>query len=262
MAAVQLAPGTRVLVTGASRGIGQAIARAFAKRGCTLGLVARNREPLEALADELPGDGHAALVGDVADPDSIGRAISEFGEVDVLVANAGITHYRPFAELPLDEARQMNDVNWLGTIHTVSAALAGMIERGRGHVVIVSSGGGVRGFPHAAVYNGTKAAQRCFAEALRHELHGTGVSVTTVYPGEIETSLHDHEMDRMPQWYRLDRRAPAGPLGEQVAEAVEKDQRELFYPPLVRMLRVANGLSPRLGDLVLRRVLGRSAAPR
>ena len=262
MAAVQLAPGTRVLVTGASRGIGQAIARAFAKRGCTLGLVARNREPLEALADGLPGDGHAALAGDVADPDSIGRAISEFGEVDVLVANAGITHYRPFAELPLDEARQMNDVNWLGTIHTVSAALPGMIERGRGHVVIVSSGGGVRGFPHAAVYNGTKAAQRCFAEALRHELHGTGVSVTTVYPGEIETSLHDHEMDRMPDWYRLDRRAPAGPLGEQVAEAVEKDQRELFYPPLVRMLRVANGLSPRLGDLVLRRVLGRSAAPR
>jgi short-subunit dehydrogenase len=262
MAAVQLAPGTRVLVTGASRGIGQAIARAVAKRGCTLGLVARNREPLEALADELPGDGHAALAGDVADPDSIGRAISEFGEVDVLVANAGITHYRPFAELPLDEARQMNDVNWLGTIHTVSAALPGMIERGRGHVVIISSGGGVRGFPHAAVYNGTKAAQRCFAEALRHELHRTGVSVTTVYPGEIETSLHDHEMDRMPDWYRLDRRAPAGPLGEQVAEAVEKDQRELFYPPLVRMLRVANGLSPRLGDLVLRRVLGRSAAPR
>jgi short-subunit dehydrogenase len=262
MAAVQLAPGTRVLVTGASRGIGQAIARAFAKRGCTLGLVARNREPLEALADELPGDGHAALAGDVANPDSIGRAISEFGEVDVLVANAGITHYRPFAELPLDEARQMNDVNWLGTIHTVSAALPGMIERGRGHVVIISSGGGVRGFPHAAVYNGTKAAQRCFAEALRHELHGTGVSVTTVYPGEIETSLHDHEMDRMPDWYRLDQRAPAGPLGEQVAEAVEKDQRELFYPPLVRMLRVANGLSPRLGDLVLRRVLGRSAAPR
>jgi short-subunit dehydrogenase len=262
MAAVQLAPGTRVLVTGASRGIGQAITRAFAKRGCTLGLVARHREPLEALAAELPGDGHAALEGNVADPDSIARAISEFGEVDVLVANAGITHYRPFAELPLDEARQMNDVNWLGTIHTVRAALPGMIERGRGHVVIVSSGGGVRGFPHAAVYNGTKAAQRGFAEALRHELHGTGVSVTTVYPGEIETSLHDHEKDRMPDWYRLDRRAPAGPLGEQVAEAVEKDQRELFYPPLVRLLRVANGLSPRLGDLVLRRILGRSAAPR
>jgi short-subunit dehydrogenase len=261
VAAVEIGAGTRVLVTGASRGIGEAIARAFAARGATLGLVARTREPLERLAQQLPGE-HAAIEADVAEADSIAGAISEFGDVDVLVANAGITHYRPFAELPLDEARQMNDVNWLGTIHTVRAALPRMLERGRGHIVIVSSGGGVRGFPHAAVYNGTKAAQRGFAEALRHELHGTGVSVTTVYPGEIATSLHDHEMNRVPDWDRWNRHAPPGPLGEQVVEAVEKDQRELFYPPLVRMLRVVNGISPRLGDVVLRRILGRSVAPR
>jgi short-subunit dehydrogenase len=251
-----------VLVTGASRGIGEAIARAFAKRGATLGLLARKREPLDDLAAQLEGEGHVPLVADVTDPDSVAEAVNEFGHVDVVVANAGITHYRPFAQLPLDEARHMNDVNWLGTIYTVWTALPGMIERGRGHIVVVSSGGGVRGFPSAAVYNGTKAAQRGFAEALRHELAGTGVSVTTVYPGEIATSLHDHELDHMPDWYRMDRRAPAGPLGEQVVEAVENDQRELFYPPLVRMLRIANGISPRLGDLVLRRILGRSAAPR
>ena len=259
---MQIGQGTRVLVTGASRGIGEAIARAFAARGATLALVARGRGPLAELAAALPGSGHTPIEGDVADAESIARAVAEFGDVDVLVANAGITHYRPFAEQPLDEARQMTDVNWLGTLHTVRAALPGMIERGRGHIVIVSSGGGVRGFPSAAVYNGTKAAQRGFAEALRHELHGSGVSVTTVYPGEVETSLHDHERDRMPDWYRLDRRAPAGPLGEQVVEAVERDRRELFYPPLVRMLRVVNGISPRLGDLMLRRILGRSVAPR
>jgi short-subunit dehydrogenase len=262
MPAVEIGPGTRVLVTGASRGIGNAIARAFAARGCTLGLVARRSGPLEELAGELPGSGHAVLAGDVADPDSISAAIEQFGDVDVLVANAGITHYRPFAQLPLDEARQMNDVNWLGTIYTVWSALPRMLERGRCHIVVVSSGGGVRGFPSAAVYNGTKSAQRGFAEALRHELNGTGVSVTTVYPGEIATSLHDHELDHMPDWYRMDRRAPAGPLGERVVQAVEDDQRELFYPPLVRMLRIANGISPRLGDMVLRRILGRSAAPR
>jgi NADP-dependent 3-hydroxy acid dehydrogenase YdfG len=261
MPAVQIGPGTRVLVTGASRGIGAAIAHAFAARGATLGLVARRREPLEALAKELGGE-HVALEGDVSDPDSIVGAISQFGDVDVVVANAGITHYRPFAQLPLDEARHMNDVNWLGTIYTVWAALPGMLDRRRGHIVVVSSGGGVRGFPSAAVYNGTKAAQRGFAEALRHELHGTGVSVTTVFPGEIETTLHDHELDHMPDWYRMDRRAPAGPLGEQVAKAVEEDRRELFYPPAVRMLRIVNGISPRLGDLVLRRLLGRSVAPR
>jgi NADP-dependent 3-hydroxy acid dehydrogenase YdfG len=262
MPPVQIGPGSRVLVTGASRGIGEAIARAFAKRGATLGLLARKREPLDKLVQDLPGEEHVPLVADVSDPDSVAAAVEEFGPVDVVVANAGITHYRPFAQLPLDEARHMNDVNWLGTIYTVWTALPGMIERRRGHIVVVSSGGGVRGFPSAAVYNGTKAAQRGFAEALRHELAGTGVSVTTVYPGEIATSLHDHELDHMPDWYRLDRRAPAGPLGEQIAEAVENDQRELFYPPLVRMLRIANGISPRLGDLVLRRILGRSAAPR
>jgi uncharacterized protein len=259
---MQILPGTRVLVTGASRGIGAAIARAFAARGATLGLVARKSEPLEELAGELSGDGHQAISADVSDPEAMQAAVAEFGDVDVVVANAGITHYRPFAQLPLDEARHMNDVNWLGTIYTVWAALPGMIERRRGHIVVVSSGGGVRGFPSAAVYNGTKAAQRGFAEALRHELHGTGISVTTVFPGEIETSLHDHELDHMPDWYRLDRRSPAGPLGELVVQAVENDQRELFYPPAVRLLRVVNGISPRLGDLVLRRMLGRSVAPR
>ena len=259
---MDLGPGTRVLVTGASRGIGEAIARAFAARGCTLGLVARSRDGLERLASSLPADGHRALAADVADAGSIAAAVGEFGAVDVLVANAGLTHYMPFAELPVERAEEMDRVNWLGTLYTVKAALPGMLERRRGHVVVISSGGGVRGFPHAAVYNGTKAAQRCFAEALRHELHGSGVSVTTVYPGEIETSLHDHELERMPEWYRLDRRAPAGPLAEKVAEAVERDRREIFYPPLVRLLRIVNGVAPRAADVMLRRILGESAAPR
>jgi NADP-dependent 3-hydroxy acid dehydrogenase YdfG len=156
----------------------------------------------------------------------------------------------------------MDRVNWRGTLYAVKAALPGMLDRRRGHIVVVSSGGGVRGFPHAAVYNGTKAAQRGFAEALRHELHGTGVSVTTVYPGEVETSLHDHELERMPAWYRMDRRSPVGPLGDTVVEAVEFDRREVFYPPLVRLLRIANGIAPRVADIMLRRIMGEAAAPR
>jgi short-subunit dehydrogenase len=259
---MEVGPGTRVLVTGASRGIGEAIARAFAARGCTLGLVARSRDRLEQVVASLPGDGHRALEGDVAEATSIATAVRDFGDLDVLVANAGITHYMPFAELPLDKAEQMDRVNWLGTLYTVKAALPGMLERRRGHIVVISSGGGVRGFPHAAVYNGTKAAQRGFAEALRHELHGTGVSVTTVYPGEVETSLHDHELDRMPAWYRLDRRSPPGPLGEKVVEAVERDRREAFYPPSVRLLRIVNGVAPRAADVMLRRIMGEAVAPR
>jgi short-subunit dehydrogenase len=262
---MQVARGTRAFVTGASRGIGRALAGALAARGATLGLAARSTDELAALAAELPGE-HHALECDVADAASTQAAIDGFaqraGGLNLLVANAGITHYGPFRDQPLDKALQMSQVNWHGTLHTVHFGLPHLLEANRGHIVIVSSGAGLRSFPQAAVYGATKAAQRMFAEALRHELADTGVSLTTVYPGEIATSLHDHELDHMPEWYRMDRRAPAGPLGEQVAQAVEDDQRELFYPPLVRMLRIANGISPRLGDLVLRRILGRSAAPR
>jgi NADP-dependent 3-hydroxy acid dehydrogenase YdfG len=120
---MQVGPGTRVLVTGASRGIGAAIARAFAARGCTLALVARGHDGLDSLASELPGDGHVGLEANVADAGSVAGALERFGAVDVLVANAGLTHYRPFAEQPLGEADQMTDVNWSGTLYTVKAAL-------------------------------------------------------------------------------------------------------------------------------------------
>ena len=111
---MKVGAGTRVLVTGASRGIGAAVAAAFAARGCTLGLVARDAESLERIAAELPGAGHTVLPADVSGAGSIASAVERFGDVDVLVANAGLTHYMPFAELPLDSARQMSDVNWLG----------------------------------------------------------------------------------------------------------------------------------------------------
>jgi short-subunit dehydrogenase len=262
MAAVQVGPGTRVLVTGASRGIGESIARAFAARGCTLGLVARSAEELERFAAELPGDGHRALAADVGDAASMERALQEFGELDVVVANAGVAHYLRFDEMPLELAEELTRVNWFGTVHTVRAALPQLVARRRGHVVVVSSGAGLRAFPHAAVYGATKAAQRGFAEALRHELAGSGVSVTTVFPGQIASALHDHEKARMPDWYRLDRSVAPEPLAERVVEAVENDRREVFYPPNVRLLRVLNGISPRLADALLRRIMAPSAAPR
>jgi short-subunit dehydrogenase len=163
---VQIGPGTRVLVTGASRGIGEAVASAFAARGCEVGRVSRSGE----------------LAADVADPDSIASAVSAFGVVDVLVANAGIAYYRPFKDMPLSNIEELTRVNWMGTVHTVRATLPGMLERRRGQIAIVSSGAGLRSFPNAAVYGATKAAQRGFGEALRHELKGTGVGLTMVYP--------------------------------------------------------------------------------
>jgi short-subunit dehydrogenase len=234
-----------VVVTGGSRGIGSAIADAFEARGCTVGRVSRSGE----------------LAADVADRDSIGKAIDGFGQVDVLIANAGIAHYLPFIETPPELIEQLTKVNWLGTAYTVQAALPGMLERRRGHVAIVSSGAGIRSFPGAAVYGATKSAQRGFGEALRHELKGTGVGLTMVYPGQVRSSLHDHEKERMPDWYKIDRAAPAEPLAEAVVAGVEKDRREVFYPSNVRLLRVMHGLRPSLADALLRRIMHRSAAP-
>jgi short-subunit dehydrogenase len=242
---VEIGHGTRVIVTGASRGIGAAVANAFAARGCEVGRVSRSGE----------------LSADVSDPGSISAAISDFGTVDVLVANAGIAHYLPFKEMPLADVEELTRVNWMGTVHTVRAALPGMLERGRGHIAIVSSGAGIRSFPNAAVYGGTKAAQRGFGEALRHELKGSGVGLTMVYPGQIRSTLHDHEKERMPSWYQPQRTSPPEPLAEAIVEGVEKGSREVFYPRNVRLLRIVHGLQPALADAMLRRIMDRSAAP-
>ena len=117
-------------------------------------------------------------------------------------------------------------------------------------------------FPGAAVYGATKAAQRGFGEALGHELAGTGVGLTMVYPGQIRSSLHDHEKERMPAWYRLERSTDPGPLAAAVVGAVESGASEVFYPANVRLLRIMHGLRPKLADALLRRIMHPSAAPR
>ena len=264
---MQIGSGTRALVTGASRGIGRAVAHALAERGATVGLAARSTGELEALARELPGV-HHPLTCDVALPASIATAIEDFaaatGGLDLLVANAGIAYYEPIATQSLDKIELMTEVNWLGTVYTVKAALPFLLDAGAGgHIVVMSSGAGLRGFPGAAAYSATKAAQRMFADALRHELAGTGVSVTTVFPGEVRTSLHDHEGTQMPTWYRGGPNA-ASPdaVAARILTAVQRDSRHLHYRPVVKHMGILNGLSPGIADRVLRRLRGESAAPR
>lgn len=259
---MQIGPGTRALITGASRGIGRAIAEAFGYRGATLGLVARNEDDLRTLVAELPAADHKILIADVGDRGQMELAVAAFGQIDVVVANAGVARYLDFPALPLDEAERMTRVNWLGTLYTVHPALSSMIERGSGHVVIVSSGAGVRAFPQASVYGGTKAAQLAWGRALRHELDGTGVEVTLVMPGEVETHLHDHQRDGLPEWRQDKYALPARPLGELVVKAVERGQLEVYYPGSVKALRFFQGVSPMIADRLLRLLRGRAAAPR
>jgi 3-oxoacyl-[acyl-carrier protein] reductase len=190
------------------------------------------------------------------------RFAAEAGGLDVAIANAGIAHYGRFEAQDPSLHERMTRVNWLGTVNTARAALPHLRADGGGQLVIVSSGAGLRAFPEAAVYGATKAAQRAFAEALRHELAGSGVSVTTVFPGEIVSSLHDHEKATMPAWYHGDTRAaPATELATAVISAVEADRRSVAYPREVRLLAL-NTIAPGLVDRLLRRLRGPSAAPR
>lgn len=260
---MEVGPETRALVSGASRGIGLALSRALAARGARVGLLARPSEALEAAAAEIPGS--VSLPADVADREQTSAATEAFveaaGGLDIVVANAGIAHYGPFADLGAERARRMVEVNVMGTLDLVDEALPHLLRKGRGQIVVVSSGAGLRAFPSAAVYGATKAAQKAFAEALRHELSGSGVSVTTVFPGEVTTSLHDHESDSMPDWYRSKESIPASEVAEVIVEGLMADRREVFVPGKVKLLGL-NDIAPGLVDRLLVLLRGGSAAPR
>jgi short-subunit dehydrogenase len=128
--------------------------------------------------------------------------------------------------------------------------------------VIVSSGAGVRAFPQASVYGATKAAQLVFGRALQHELDGTGVNVTVVMAGELETHLHDHQRDQLPEWRQDKYALPARPLAERIVKAVEAGATDIYYPGSIKALRVFQGVSPKLADRILRMMRGKAAAPR
>jgi NAD(P)-dependent dehydrogenase (short-subunit alcohol dehydrogenase family) len=164
VALMRLLPGTRALITGASRGIGAALARELARRGAVVGVAARSTGELDALVASLPGDGHLALECDVASRASVGAALERFvahaGGLDLLVANAGITHYEPFLDAPVEAAERMTQVNWLGTVYTVHAGLEPMVAAGAGHVVVVSSGAALRAFPRRCGTSSTAPASR------------------------------------------------------------------------------------------------------
>ena len=191
------------------------------------------------------------LPADVGEREQVETAIESFidaeGAIDVLVANAGVAWYGPVRKMPVEEAERMTRVNWLGTVYTVTAALPAMLDRAEGSIVIVSSAAGHRSFPWAAVYGATKFAQRGFLEALRHELSGTGLTVTGVYPGEVETHLHDDD-HAAGAHARLVRRRLGDPARVRRRAgwptAIEGDEASVFVPWATRILGVAHGASP------------------
>ncbi|TWT19641.1 SDR family oxidoreductase [Luteimonas wenzhouensis] len=185
--------GKVVLVTGASSGIGETTARILAARGATVVLGARRVERLEALAADIDAAGGTALARalDVTSRGDVQafaeHALQRFGRIDVLVNNAGVMPLAPLSALKVDEWDRMIDVNIRGVLNAIAAVLPVMERQGHGHVVNVSSIGGLFVMPTAAVYCATKYAVRAISDGLRME--SDTVRVTCVYPGAVESEL-------------------------------------------------------------------------
>ena len=178
--------GKVAVVTGASRGIGAAVARRLAERGVKLGLASRSGYDL-GLADAV------ALPCDVRDRAQVERLVDttaeRFGGLDILVANAGVGAYGPLTELSPEHLDEMIDVNVKGVLYAASAAVPHLIARGGGDVVSLASEAGRRGLPNEAVYCASKFAQVGFTRALDHELRPHGIRCTNVCPGGVATDF-------------------------------------------------------------------------
>jgi short-subunit dehydrogenase len=241
--------GSRVLLTGASGGLGAAIARELAARGASLTLTGRRIEVLEELAGEL----HAlALAADLSDGAEIDRLLAQCGEVDILVANAALPASGMLDSFSVAEIDRALDVNLRAPIMLARALAPAMVERGRGHLLFMSSLAGKSPTPGASLYNASKAGLRSFAAALRAELKGSGVGVSAVFPGFIRDAgmFADTGVTLPPG---VGTRSPED-VAAAVVSAVERNRGELDVAPLpLRAGTVFARLAPELAQSAARR---------
>jgi 3-oxoacyl-[acyl-carrier protein] reductase len=178
--------GRVALVTGASGGIGAAVARRLHDAGASVGLLSRR-------GDELGLERGLGLVCDVRERSSVGAAadavVERFGRLDIVVANAGVGAYGPFLELDPERLEAMIDVNLKGTLYTAAATLPHLIAAGEGDFISLASVAGLRAFPGEAVYNASKFGQVGFTRSLDHELRERGVRATCICPGGVKTDF-------------------------------------------------------------------------
>jgi len=222
--------GARVLLTGASGGIGCALAAAFIGRGARLAISGRNPTTLDA-AKLRPGV--RTIVADLTDESAVARLAAEAGEIDILVNNAGVGWYGPAAQMPCDDVRRLVEVNLLAPLLLTRLLLPGMTKRRRGHIVFIGSVAGHLGVENEAVYSATKAAVRTYAEALRAEVRRQGIGVSIVSPGAVATEFFQHRGSAYQRTW-----PPAVPpeaVAAAVVHAVERSEKQVFVPHWLRL---------------------------
>jgi short-subunit dehydrogenase len=221
--------GRTALLTGATGGLGRAIATALASKGATVVLSARKADALESLAAGLPGHGHKTVVADLADPQAAEKLAAEAGEVDVLVANAGLPGAGWLADFTPEQVKRALRVNLEAPMLLAQALFPGMIERGRGQLVFISSLAGKAASPRSSIYNATKFGLRGFALGLRSDLAPKGVGVSLVSPGFIREAGMFADSGAKPAG--MGTGTPQG-VAAAVLRAIERDKVEVTVAPL------------------------------
>lgn len=251
--------GRTALLTGATGGLGRAIARALAERGASVVLSGRKAEALEALAAELPGSGHRVLPADLAEPGAAERLAAEAGDVDVLVANAGLPGAGLIADFTAEELRRALRVNLEAPMLMARALIPAMSERGSGHLVFVASLSGKSASPRTSIYNATKFGLRGFALGLRPDLAPQGIGVSLVSPGFIrEAGMFADSGAKPPAG--LGTGTPAQ-VGDAVVKAIERNRVEVAVAPLQQRALAHIGLaSPSIAVKAQSGAAGRKAA--
>ena len=237
--------GAMAVVTGASRGIGRAVARAAAAKGARVGLVAGTEGDLRSVLAEAGGDG-AVATADVSDRRSVEAALAqlvqELGPVDILVNNAGIGAYGKVADTDVDVFERLMQVNYFGTVYATKAVLAPMIDRRRGHIVNVASVAGRFGVPLEAAYSASKFAVVGLTEGMAVELEPLGIGVSMVNPGPVDTEFFATRGHPYAQsWPKP---VPAERVADAVIVAVERNRREQVIPRALRSGLVVKEVVP------------------
>ncbi|MFI0487243.1 SDR family NAD(P)-dependent oxidoreductase [Actinomadura sp. 9N215] len=250
--------GANVLLTGASGGIGRALAAALAGRGARLVLTGRRADVLEPLAERL-GGGARAIAADLADRAAAERLLDEAGPVDVLVANAALPASGPLADYSITEIDRALDVNLRAPIVMAKLASARMADRGRGQLVFVSSLSGKAASGNASLYNATKFGMRGFALALREDLRPHGVGVSTIFPGFIrDAGMFADAGVTLPRG--VGTRSPED-VARATVRAIERNVAEIDVAPLgLRLGAMIGGFAPVLSAAVQRRAGGARVA--
>lgn len=216
------------LVTGGSKGIGYGIAQALVNQGLRVAITGRNKESIEKASAELSQNTGSEVLGIQADvrvfedvQDAVKKINDKWGEIGVVVANAGVGHYSPIDELTLEDWQRTIDTNLTGVFHTVKASVEDL-KKSQGYLITISSLAGTNFFPNGAAYNASKFGLTGFTQSVMLDLRHYGVKVSTIMPGSVATYFNDHTPTEEDNW-----KIQKEDLGQMVVDLLRMNPRTL-----------------------------------